>query len=192
MGFQDLFGVVSEVGVSAAPETAQGSLDASARWMRVQLVGAAIGTFFERGISQLPNVNDEVHLVTEQDLMRIYGGAENGYVSIGRLASAENIDVKVDVDKLLTRHCAVLGSTGSGKSTTVASLLRSVASGQSGSSRFPSARILLLDIHGEYGEALAHRDRVSDKPQQRATGAVNTILGGGSGRLDKLLNRWNR
>jgi hypothetical protein len=50
----------------------------------------------------------------------------------------------------------VLGSTGAGKSTTVASLLRSIALGNTGESTggFPSARILLLDIHGEYGRAL--------------------------------------
>ncbi len=57
------------------------------------------------------------------------------------------------VTELVSRHSAVLGSTGSGKSTTVASLLRSI-SGADGSV-FPSARILLIDIHGEYGKALS-------------------------------------
>jgi len=91
LGYQDLFGVVSQVGVSAAPESLQVSLEASARWMKVQLVGEAIGTSFERGISQHPNVNDEVHLVTEQDLIRIYGETGIDQVHIGRLSSAENI-----------------------------------------------------------------------------------------------------
>lgn len=154
LGYQDLFGVVSHVGVSAAPESLQVSLEASAKWMKVQLVGEAIGTSFERGISQHPNVNDEVHIVTEPDLIRIYGKTGIGQVHIGRLSSAENIDVRLDIDKLLTRHCAILGSTGSGKSTTVASLLRSIAVPISEKPLYPSARILLLDIHGEYSDAL--------------------------------------
>lgn len=155
LGYQDLFGVVSDVGVNAAPESVKDSLQKSARWMKVQLVGEAIGSFFERGISQHPNVNDEVHIVTEQDLSRIYGQSAFEQVSIGRLSSAEAVEVRLDIDKLLTRHSAVLGSTGSGKSTTVASLLRSIAGANTGLKPYPSARILLLDIHGEYSKALS-------------------------------------
>lgn len=155
LGYQDLFGVVSQVGADAAPESVKNSTEASARWMSVQLVGEAIGSSFERGISQHPNVNDEVHIVTEPDLSRIYGQSGNGQVSIGRLSSAEAVEVRVDIDKLLTRHCAVLGSTGSGKSTTVASLLRSITGVGSKISLYPSARILLLDIHGEYADTLS-------------------------------------
>ena len=122
--------------------------------MTVQLVGEIIEATFERGISQYPAINDEVHLVTEDDLAKIYGTAGKGEISIGRLAGAESIPVRIDLDRLITRHSAVLGSTGSGKSTTVASLLRSIASGVGAEKAFPSARILLLDVHGEYGQAL--------------------------------------
>lgn len=151
-GYQDLFGVVSEVGASVAPNDKDGQ---SARWMRVELAGEAIGAQFERGLSQHPNINDAVHLVTDGDLVRIYGQAGIGEVSIGHLASAENISVKVSLDALVTRHSAILGSTGSGKSTTVASLIRSIVTPNQGGSGAPGARILLLDIHGEYRSALA-------------------------------------
>lgn len=122
--------------------------------MTIQLVGEIVEAAFERGISQYPAINDEVHLVTENDLSRIYGTSDAGQVTIGRLAAAESIPIKIDLDRLLTRHSAVLGSTGSGKSTTIASLLRSISTGQNGEEAFPSARILLLDVHGEYGKAL--------------------------------------
>lgn len=121
--------------------------------MTVQLVGEIVETSFERGISQYPGINDEVHLVTEQDLGRIYGVQDDGQITIGRLAGAESIPVRIDLDRLVTRHSAVLGSTGSGKSTTISSLLRSICEA-SGGKRCASARILLLDIHGEYGDAL--------------------------------------
>lgn len=168
-GYHDLYGIVSEIGANAVPESLR--QQESERWMTVQLVGEIVGTSFERGISQYPNVNDEVHLVTEEDLAVIYGRADAGQVAIGRLASAEGIPVRIDLDKLLTRHCAVLGSTGSGKSTTVASLLRSIAAGDSGSSGFPNARILLLDLHGEYGRALRSVSqvfRINPEPGEQA------------------------
>ncbi len=156
-GYHDLYGIVAEVGANATPEALREVQGRGDRWMTVQLVGEIVGSAFERGISQYPNVNDEVHLVTEEDLAVIYGEEEVGQVVIGRLANAEGIPVRVDLDKLVTRHSAVLGSTGAGKSTAVASLLRSIALGGAGevAGSFPSARILLLDIHGEYGRALS-------------------------------------
>lgn len=148
-GYHDLYGVISEVGANATPETLLDPVARGERWMTVQLVGEIVETAFERGISQYPGINDEVHLVTEDDLNIIYGGDAAGQVPIGRLAGAESIPVRIELDSILTRHCAVLGSTGSGKSTTVASLLRSMCGPP-----YPSARILLIDIHGEYAAAL--------------------------------------
>jgi len=155
-GYHNLYGIVSEVGANAVPRAIQEPQSQTERWMTVQLVGEIVGTAFDRGISQYPSVHDEVHLVTEEDLALIYGSAETGQVNIGRLSNAEGIPVRIDLDKLITRHCAILGSTGSGKSTTVASLLRSIALGSPSDNvgGFPSSRILLLDIHGEYGHAL--------------------------------------
>ncbi|WP_444603776.1 ATP-binding protein [Bosea sp. (in: a-proteobacteria)] len=153
-GYHDLYGIIADVGATATPETLKDAAARGERWMTVQLVGEIVEAAFERGVSQYPSINDEVHLVTETDLGKIYGNAEAGQVTIGRLAAAESIPVRIDLDKLVTRHSAVLGSTGSGKSTTVASLLRSISVGQSGEKSFPSARILLLDIHGEYAKAL--------------------------------------
>ena len=57
-GYQDLFGVVSEVGAKAAPEKAQEIDTDTGRWMQIQLVGESIGGAFERGISQYPNIGD--------------------------------------------------------------------------------------------------------------------------------------
>lgn len=153
-GYHDLYGIVSEVGANATPETLKDIEARGDRWMTIQLVGEVVETTFERGISQYPAINDQVHLVTEEDLVRIYGTADSGQVTIGRLSGAESIPVRVDLDKLVSRHSAILGSTGAGKSTTVASLLRSITAGQIDGQSFPSARVLLIDIHGEYGRAL--------------------------------------
>jgi len=152
MGFNDLFGIVAQVGAGAAPTALDDVGVRSATWMRIQLIGEAQhGCPFQRGVGQYPAVGDEVHLVTEKDLSRIYGTADlPDLVSVGCLASTESIPALLDVNKLVNRHSAVLGTTGSGKSTTVASLLHAMTE----ESRFPSARVIVLDTHGEYASAL--------------------------------------
>lgn len=152
-GYQDLFGVVSDVGASAAPNNINPNEPDTGRWMNVQLVGEALGGYFERGISQYPNIGDKVHIAIESDLRRIYNTKDQGHIPIGTLSSAENIEAKIALNELITRHSAVLGSTGAGKSTTIASLLRSITSTSKGI-HLPSARVLMLDIHGEYSSAL--------------------------------------
>lgn len=158
LGFVDLYGVVSQVGAGAAPERDQEEKAFGNRWVKVQMVGEGqCGGLFERGISQHPTIEDRVHIVTEADLRAIYGaGDPDDFVAVGHLASAESIPSLVNINKLLTRHSAVVGTTGSGKSTTVAGLLSSL----SDSSRYPSARIVVFDIHGEYSKALADRATV--------------------------------
>ena len=154
-GYQDLFGVVSEVGAKAAPQELGTAGVDTGRWMQVQLVGEAIGGVFERGISQYPNVGDGVHIATESSLARIYGASDFGHIVVGSLSSAESIPAKLALDELVTRHSAVLGSTGSGKSTTIASLLQAITAVPANGEGYPNARVLMLDIHGEYRKALS-------------------------------------
>jgi len=71
------------------------------------------------------------------------------------VASSEAIPALIDLDKLVNRHSAVVGTTGAGKSTTVAGLLSTLTDPH----RFPSARVIILDMHGEYANAL--RDRAT-------------------------------
>jgi hypothetical protein len=160
-GYHHLYGIVSEVGASATPEAIKDINFRGERWMRVELVGEIVDVSFERGISQYPTINDDVHLVTEEELNTIYDeGAAEGQVIIGRLSGAESIPVRVDLDKLVTRHSAVLGSTGSGKSTTVASLLRSIAGANNTDTLYPNSRILIIDVHGEYSPALRNLSKI--------------------------------
>ena len=192
-GYQDLFGVVSEVGANAVPER-MGSVDDTGRWMKVELVGEVVGGTFERGVSQYPNIGDSVdgatasHMPTiaarmahrsrrrppcgpavpgiEEHLRKLYDTQGQGHIVIGTLSSAESITAKVALNELVTRHSAVLGSTGSGKSTAIASLLRAITTQTAGAEHYPNARVLLLDIHGEYAAPLADVAQVySVEPQ---------------------------
>lgn len=152
IGFTDLFGIVSQIGAGAVPEAFAKVEPYGFRWLKVQLVGEGQRSGrFKRGISQYPTIGDEAHLVTEPDLRTIYGPSDpDDYVSVGHLASAEAIPSLININSLVTRHSAIVGTTGAGKSTTVAGIISSLAN----STRYPSARILLLDIHGEYAKAL--------------------------------------
>ncbi|UPR49249.1 ATP-binding protein [Vibrio cyclitrophicus] len=151
-GYNNLYGIISET--SEQFDSDISTRFGSKRLLKVELVGEAIGSDFERGISQFPSIAEEVHLVTETDLMKIYGSSEQGQITIGKLSSSDSINVSIDLDNLVNKHSAILGSTGSGKSTSVASLLRSIVTSHTPSLQMPSARIVLFDLHGEYASAL--------------------------------------
>lgn len=158
IGFQDLFGIVSQVGASAIPQAQADLGDHGNRWMTIQLIGEAQRNgLFQRGLSQYPTIGDEVHLVSEKELKNIYGQPNRPYfVKVGHISNADSIPALIDVNKLVTRHSAIVGTTGSGKSTTVASIMNALSDGN----RYPSARIIMLDLHGEYGHALRERASV--------------------------------
>lgn len=118
------------------------------RFLTVQLVGEKIGEDeFEKGVGTYPTINDEVHIVIEKDLFDIYGQKDIGSIEIGKHSSSENLSVYADLHKLILRHCAILGSTGSGKSNTTVSILKAILEGYKG------ARVILVDPHGEYPSA---------------------------------------
>lgn len=157
-GYVDLYGVISQVGAGAAPGPPELAPQLGNRWLRVELVGEGRrGATFERGISQYPSIGDSVHVATESDLKTVYApGDGDGYAAIGRVASAESIKAYLDLNRLVSRHSAVVGSTGAGKSTAVASLLRVV----SDPARFKSSRVVLFDLHGEYAKAFGDHAKI--------------------------------
>ncbi|MGY1889302.1 ATPase [Pseudomonas jessenii] len=155
IGFSDLYGIVSQVGASAIPENKNSDEEQNNRWMRIQLVGEGERNgAFQRGLSQYPTIGDEVHLVSEKELKAIYGRPDRPYfVKLGHVSNAESIPALIDINRLVTRHSAVVGTTGSGKSTTVASIMNALSNVE----KYPSSRIIMLDLHGEYGAALSDR-----------------------------------
>ena len=162
LGYANLYGIVTQIGADAIPESLkelalqEDERNFSTRWMSLVLVGERVGNKFERGVTQFPTAEDEVHLVTLDDLNIIYGGFdESNSITVGNISVSESLPAKIDLDKLVTRHCAIIGSTGSGKSNTVAVILESIAKGG-----FKSARIILIDPHGEYDETLSKYSKV--------------------------------
>jgi uncharacterized protein len=114
----------------------------------------------ERGVPVLPSVGDPVLLPTAVQLRSIVEAKQGDrLVQVGTAPFAGNARVWVHPDKLFGRHLAVLGNTGSGKSCSVAGIIRwSLEATNSGTSTGvnqvpPNARFIILDPNGEYSAA---------------------------------------
>jgi DNA helicase HerA-like ATPase len=137
-------------------EQIEKEMDYGTRWLSAVLIGERIGKKFERGVLQIPSSDDDVHLVIKEDLEMIYGNEDgSSSIIIGHISNSESLPAYVDIDKLVSRHCAVLGATGSGKSNAVSVILKEIALGD-----FKSARVLLIDPHGEYNNILKEHSKV--------------------------------
>lgn len=114
------------------------------------------GFDFSRGIRAFPTVGDPVLLPTAAQLKAIVESGSRRRVNIGTSPLASDAVVGVDPDRIFGRHLAVLGSTGSGKSCTVAGLIRwslEEAEGRratNSNDHVPNARFIVLDPNGEY------------------------------------------
>lgn len=162
LGYANLYGIVTQIGSAAIPESLREAfvkdydILKNTRWINIVLVGEQVGKKLERGVTQYPTTGDKVHLVTINDLDVIYGGYEEANsITVGNISVSESLNAKIDLDKLISRHCAIIGSTGSGKSNSVSVLLESIAK-----RNFPSSRILVIDPHGEYNDALSKYSKV--------------------------------
>lgn len=105
------------------------------------------GRYFSGGISAYPYVGSEAHRIRRKDLQSIYASSDPSAVAIGALSQSRDIPAMVSIDALLSRHFAVVGTTGTGKSTAVTLLLHMIARAK------PDQRILILDPHNEYASA---------------------------------------
>ncbi|MBR1231695.1 ATP-binding protein [Bradyrhizobium sp. AUGA SZCCT0182] len=158
LGFLNAYGIVSMVGAAEVRgDSALGPVAANAECtLEIKLIGEAYrGSPFQRGLSIYPTVDDEVHVVTEDDLAKIYAPSGSSAVCIGTHSASESLAATLDLDKLVTRHGAILGSTGAGKSNTVAAILKAITSGS-----LPKAQVIVIDPHGEYGAAFKGISRV--------------------------------
>lgn len=178
LGYTNLYAVCTQIGADAAPPgSAEGAFGGALetdsqlrlsgyRWMTIVLFGEGLGNEFERGVGQYPTVGDEVHLVTNDDLRIIYGWAKSkkGTISVGQIAATSGISADISVAGLVSRHSAIVGSTGAGKSNLVTVLLETVSDGS-----LPNARAVVIDPHGEYATALGDNARVFRiRPNQAA------------------------
>jgi len=102
---------------------------------------------FSSGIANYPQMGCVAHRIRSQDLEAVYRANSDNLITIGHLTQDATVPAQIDLDKLLSRHFAVVGSTGVGKSTSVTLMLRKIVEER------PEIRVLLLDPHNEFSAA---------------------------------------
>ncbi|MDR7144574.1 helicase HerA domain-containing protein [Rhizobium sp. BE258] len=111
---------------------------------------------FSTGISRYPYLGAVAHRIRSADLMRIYDAGVGTTAVIGNLTQDESIDAAIHVPSMLSKHFAVVGSTGVGKSTAVSLLLNKAIEAD------PKLRVLILDPHNEFAAAFPKHSVVID------------------------------
>jgi hypothetical protein len=102
---------------------------------------------FRRGVTRYPIPGSEVHSVSTEDLRAVFAASDEPNIEIGTVYPTDDIRGALYVDPMLGKHFAVLGSTGTGKSTSVSLILHRI------SELSPEGHILMIDPHGEYSAA---------------------------------------
>jgi DNA helicase HerA-like ATPase len=149
-----VIGILSDVLADASangPQGVTGQLD---------LVGEILtpqsgDPFFQRGVSTYPAIANPVVSVGEAELRLMFDAGGAGTIAVGRLRQAGSVAACIRVDDMLQRHFAVLGSTGSGKSSAISLILREVMRAR------PDLRILLIDPHDEYRRSFGDRAHIA-------------------------------
>lgn len=119
---------------------------------------------FSRGVKTYPLPQQGVYLLTQNESSGLFSAAEgiredeyNPLVPFASYTSATSIPCRANIDKLFGLHCAILGSTGSGKSGAVATLLHSILDHSCIDENKIAPRIIMIDPHDEYGSAFLDR-----------------------------------
>lgn len=115
---------------------------------------------FNRGVETYPLPLQYAYLTIREELEAIYSAAEkkaesavDPMVPIGTYIGSNKAICRANIDKLFGNHCAILGSTGAGKSATVAAILHAILEYKFDKDKSLSPRIILIDPHGEYAKA---------------------------------------
>lgn len=169
-GLVDLIATVSLVGIAelAGAQAPTEVVQTGERWLQVQLLGEVDrgSGSFQRGVGSYPGLDDAVHFATAEDLRAVFPEPDDVHLRLGCLAAAEEVPVCFHAGRLVLRHTAVVGSTGAGKTSAVASLLQAFIRDD-----WSAANIVVVDPHGEYSRALG--EQASER----------SVLGDGDGRL---------
>ncbi len=114
-------------------------------------------TKFFRGVRSFPVLGEAVYNMSPDELTLIFNRENESCIEVGRLQQDNSIVAKVRIDDLLSKHFAIIGSTGSGKSCTVALVLQAILKEN------PMGHVVLFDPHNEYSKSFGNRAEVIDQ-----------------------------
>jgi uncharacterized protein len=151
-----LIGMITEVASQTVPLAHEQGYHATAQ---LDLMGEINtdgkgASHFQRGVTDYPAIGDPATLMTAAELRLVYGAAGSTTIDIGHLHQDSTVGAYIQIDDMLNKHFAVLGSTGVGKSSGVAVILQEVLQAR------PDLRIMLIDLHNEYGRCFGGKAEV--------------------------------
>src|SRR3954462_12112621 len=148
-----LIGMITEVTQDVSPTAREQGFRAAARLdMMGEIKQRDDGkAYFQRGVTDYPAIGDPAALITRDELRLIYDISSGDTIDIGYLQQDTSIGAYVNVDDMLNKHFAVLGTTGVGKSSGVALILQQILEAR------PNLRLFLLDGHNEYGRCFGDK-----------------------------------
>lgn len=123
------------------------------RVLQISLLGFFSKRGFERGIKELPLINNECYLLDLQEFKDVHNFVkkEDDPLTLGTLTHENNQEIKVGVNDLFASHIGIFGNTGSGKSYTLAKIYRELFLKYIGNSKFKeNAEFFFIDFNGEY------------------------------------------
>ena len=117
---------------------------------------------FERGVATYPLPQQTIYLTPKSELRFIYGDAKGAVIQLGEHVGSGGAPCYAELNELIGKHTAILGSTGAGKSGTVAAVIHSILErGQIVNHEHWHPQIIILDPHNEYGKAFPNHQRLS-------------------------------
>ncbi|MGQ7950459.1 ATP-binding protein [Providencia huashanensis] len=117
---------------------------------------------FERGVATYPLPQQTIYLTPKSELRFIYGDVKGAVIQLGEHVGSGGAPCYAELNELLGKHTAILGSTGAGKSGTVAAVIHSILErGQIACHERWHPQIIILDPHNEYGKAFPKHQRLS-------------------------------
>lgn len=118
------------------------------------LLGYLIPGKFVRGVKQLPLIDNECYILSNEEFRQIHcfvNSPEDQTITIGTLSSDEYTPISLGVQKLFSSHIGIFGNTGSGKSYTLAKLYRQLFLQYQDKAAFKkNSKFLFIDFNGEY------------------------------------------
>jgi hypothetical protein len=106
---------------------------------------------FRRGVSIFPAIECPIYMTTDEDVASVFAPKGLAAVPIGSIYQAETVPAYIRIDDMMGKHFSIVGTTGSGKSCAVATILRAIIDHN------PNAHLILLDPHDEYSRAFTGR-----------------------------------
>lgn len=125
------------------------------RFLIVKLIGHIEGSSYKKGLTELPLIANECHLLTNDEFKMIhsFGSKDDVFIKIGTIASDPLVPISIGVNKLFASHIGIFGNTGSGKSYTLAKLYRQLFLTFKDNKSFKNnAKFLFYDFNGEYSK----------------------------------------